>query len=99
MNRRFLSPALLALVLNLILLSCPLQGQITLRDGWALRSAKEVKATGEQVSSVTYSASGWYSNLVKSGFVVLGYDPIGQGERRQYWTRRQTLPRWRGPHL
>ncbi len=26
-----------------------------------------------------------YINLVKSGFVVLGYDPIGQGERRQYW--------------
>ena len=26
-----------------------------------------------------------YLNLVKSGFVVLGYDPIGQGERRQYW--------------
>jgi exo-1,4-beta-D-glucosaminidase len=59
-NRRFLSPAL-APVLNLILLSCPLQGQITLRDGWAIRFAKEVKARGEQVSSVTYSASGWYS--------------------------------------
>jgi cephalosporin-C deacetylase-like acetyl esterase len=32
-----------------------------------------------------------YLNLVKSGFVVLGYDPIGLGERRQYWnpyTRR-----------
>jgi cephalosporin-C deacetylase-like acetyl esterase len=26
-----------------------------------------------------------YLNLVKNGFVVLGYDPIGQGERRQYW--------------
>ena len=26
-----------------------------------------------------------YINLVKSGFVVLAYDPIGQGERRQYW--------------
>ena len=26
-----------------------------------------------------------YMSLVKSGFVVLGYDPIGQGERRQYW--------------
>lgn len=26
-----------------------------------------------------------YISLVKSGFVVLGYDPIGQGERRQYW--------------
>jgi cephalosporin-C deacetylase-like acetyl esterase len=26
-----------------------------------------------------------YLTLVKSGFVVLGYDPIGQGERRQYW--------------
>ena len=61
MNRCFLSPALLAPVLNLILLSCPLQGQITLRDGWAIRSAKEVNATGEQVSSVTYSPSGWYS--------------------------------------
>jgi hypothetical protein len=26
-----------------------------------------------------------YLNLVKSGFVVFAYDPIGQGERRQYW--------------
>lgn len=26
-----------------------------------------------------------YLNLVKAGFVVLAYDPIGQGERRQYW--------------
>lgn len=26
-----------------------------------------------------------YISLAKSGFVVLGYDPIGQGERRQYW--------------
>lgn len=26
-----------------------------------------------------------YIDLVKSGFVVLAYDPIGQGERRQYW--------------
>jgi cephalosporin-C deacetylase-like acetyl esterase len=26
-----------------------------------------------------------YLNLVKGGFVVLSYDPIGQGERRQYW--------------
>ncbi|HYM12674.1 MAG TPA: alpha/beta hydrolase family protein [Bryobacterales bacterium] len=26
-----------------------------------------------------------YLDLVKSGFVVLAYDPIGQGERRQFW--------------
>jgi cephalosporin-C deacetylase-like acetyl esterase len=26
-----------------------------------------------------------YISLAKSGFVVLSYDPIGQGERRQYW--------------
>lgn len=26
-----------------------------------------------------------YISLVKSGFIVLSYDPIGQGERRQYW--------------
>lgn len=26
-----------------------------------------------------------YMNLVRSGFVVFAYDPIGQGERRQYW--------------
>jgi cephalosporin-C deacetylase-like acetyl esterase len=29
-----------------------------------------------------------YLNLVKSGFSVLAYDPIGQGERRQYWEPR-----------
>ena len=27
-----------------------------------------------------------YSSLVKNGFVVLAFDPIGYGERRQYWT-------------
>ncbi len=27
-----------------------------------------------------------YLNLVRNGFVVLAYDPIGQGERRQYWS-------------
>jgi cephalosporin-C deacetylase-like acetyl esterase len=26
-----------------------------------------------------------YINMVNAGFVVLAYDPIGQGERRQYW--------------
>jgi len=26
-----------------------------------------------------------YISLAKSGFAVLAYDPIGQGERRQYW--------------
>ena len=26
-----------------------------------------------------------YLDLVRSGFVVLAYDPVGQGERRQYW--------------
>lgn len=26
-----------------------------------------------------------YQSLVKSGFVVLAFDPIGQGERRYYW--------------
>jgi dienelactone hydrolase len=26
-----------------------------------------------------------YVDLVKAGFVVLAYDPMGQGERRQYW--------------
>jgi len=26
-----------------------------------------------------------YMNLVRSGFVVLAYDPVGQGERRHYW--------------
>jgi cephalosporin-C deacetylase-like acetyl esterase len=26
-----------------------------------------------------------YQGLVKCGFVVLAYDPIGQGERRQFW--------------
>lgn len=32
-----------------------------------------------------------YINLVKNGFVVLGYDPIGQGERRQYWNPKTNV--------
>ena len=36
-----------------------------------------------------------YLNMVKAGFVVLAYDPVGQGERRQYWnpeTGKADLP-------
>ena len=32
-----------------------------------------------------------YLNMVHAGFVVLAYDPIGQGERRQYWDSRTGL--------
>ncbi|MGD0579556.1 MAG: alpha/beta hydrolase family protein, partial [Bryobacteraceae bacterium] len=32
-----------------------------------------------------------YQNLVHNGFVVLAYDPIGQGERRQYWDAQTGL--------
>ena len=38
-----------------------------------------------------------YINLVKSGFVVLGYDPIGQGERRQYWNPETNVTEVGGP--
>jgi cephalosporin-C deacetylase-like acetyl esterase len=31
------------------------------------------------------SYQAFYQLLVKNGFVVLAYDPIGQGERRQFW--------------
>jgi len=29
-----------------------------------------------------------YLSLVHAGFIVLAFDPIGQGERRQYWNPR-----------
>ena len=38
-----------------------------------------------------------YMNLVKSGFVVLAYDPIGQGERRQYWNPQTNVNELGGP--
>ena len=38
-----------------------------------------------------------YISLVKSGFVVLAYDPIGQGERRQYWNRATDVTEVGGP--
>lgn len=38
-----------------------------------------------------------YISLVKSGFVVLAYDPIGQGERRQYWNPATNITEVGGP--
>jgi cephalosporin-C deacetylase-like acetyl esterase len=38
-----------------------------------------------------------YLTLVKSGFVVLSYDPIGQGERRQYWNPQTDVTEVGGP--
>jgi len=38
-----------------------------------------------------------YLNLVKSGFVVLAYDPIGQGERRQFWNPQTNQNEIGGP--
>ena len=40
-----------------------------------------------------------YLNLVHSGFVVLAYDPIGQGERRQYWNPETNIADIAGPGL
>ena len=38
-----------------------------------------------------------YISLVKSGFVVFAYDPIGQGERRQYWNPATDITDVGGP--
>jgi len=38
-----------------------------------------------------------YLNFVKNGFVVLAYDPIGQGERRQYWNPETDVTQVGGP--
>ncbi len=38
-----------------------------------------------------------YLNLVKSGFVVLAYDPIGEGERREYWNPETNVTQVGGP--
>jgi cephalosporin-C deacetylase-like acetyl esterase len=38
-----------------------------------------------------------YLSLVKSGFVVLAYDPIGQGERRQFWNPQTNRNEIGGP--
>ena len=38
-----------------------------------------------------------YISLTKSGFVVLAYDPIGQGERRQYWNPATNVTDVGGP--
>lgn len=38
-----------------------------------------------------------YLNLVNNGFVVLAYDPIGQGERRQYWNPETGITEVGGP--
>jgi cephalosporin-C deacetylase-like acetyl esterase len=38
-----------------------------------------------------------YISLVKSGFIVLSYDPIGQGERREYWNPSTNVTDVGGP--
>src|SRR5438093_5615796 len=38
-----------------------------------------------------------YMGLVKQGFVVLAYDPIGQGERRYFWNPRTKQNEIDGP--
>jgi cephalosporin-C deacetylase-like acetyl esterase len=38
-----------------------------------------------------------YISLVKSGFIVLSYDPIGQGERREYWNPSTNITDVGGP--
>ncbi len=38
-----------------------------------------------------------YLNFVKNGFVVLAYDPLGQGERRQYWNPETNVTEVGGP--
>jgi cephalosporin-C deacetylase-like acetyl esterase len=38
-----------------------------------------------------------YISLARSGFVVLSYDPIGQGERRQYWNPKTDIIDVGGP--
>jgi len=38
-----------------------------------------------------------YINLVLGGFVVLAYDPVGQGERRQYWNPSTNATEVGGP--
>jgi cephalosporin-C deacetylase-like acetyl esterase len=45
-----------------------------------------VSPCGHSANGRIYSAyQSLYLDLVKSGFVVLAWDPIGQGERRQHW--------------
>ena len=38
-----------------------------------------------------------YVNMVKAGLAVLAYDPIGQGERRQYWNPETGVTEVGGP--
>lgn len=38
-----------------------------------------------------------YLNLVQNGFAVLAYDPIGQGERQQYWNPETNITEIGGP--
>jgi cephalosporin-C deacetylase-like acetyl esterase len=45
-----------------------------------------ISPCGHYTAARAYEAYQYlYHDLVKSGFVVLAYDPIGQGERRQFW--------------
>lgn len=49
------------------------------------------------LARMTPSYQSAYISLVKSGFVVLAYDPIGQGERRQYWNPTTDVTEVGGP--
>lgn len=49
------------------------------------------------LARVTPQYQSAYISLAKSGFIVLSYDPIGQGERRQYWNPKTNVTDVGGP--
>src|SRR5438552_6666062 len=57
-----------------------------------------ISPCGHYSSARVYPACQFlYLDLVRNGFVVLAYDPIGQGERRYYWNPRTNKDELGGP--
>src|ERR1700675_2115218 len=81
----FAASSVVAALLAVATISAPISradGEITLREGWAVESSAKVSAGGEAVSTASFDASSWYKTsspntvfavLVENGFAQVPF--------------------------